>query len=473
MVTLLGLTNVALAQQVSPVFINQETGGQVQLVQAYWNANVDIGGREIKCDHFQFNQDSTTYEPLASYGSPWGFFLTDVAYLHQPIVNMPPYVSVVEHLAASYRNPAWSVRDGAYNGLAPFSYTPWVELVSFNNNTQQSIPSTADANAIRIWYSDEHVNTSIHSVCYALDSEPFIPTGSAEFGNADLIEPVEFTFQFPDAIDAEVELPVIYRKDTGARIEFVRGEWNYNEQLARGSLDCGPFRWAESEQRYIVTDRGGAGIAYLSNFYPHAGNGLVSVTTQKDDAVPPDTGSESIDDFRPSPRLSSDAEWLLELTDTGYNLWHPDSTEADYYMGCFVGGFAPKRLLPVQPENCDYTDAAEYDGWGWNSQAQIPCPPLEESLPTDTSETDSQTVSDSDNEESSTVEEPESNGDTISQSSVDNSDALDDQSSDNSVENSNQNLADDTSVTGGGAMGVLAIFVLFGFSIRRVVKPRW
>ena len=475
------LSGVAISQQESPpVVINQETGEQVPLVRAHWNANVDIGGREIQCDHFELNQGSSTYEPFSFYGSPWGFFLDDSPYFHHPIANMPPFVSVLEHVTASFQRPAWSVLDGVYNGLAPFNYSPFLELVSYDADRQEVI-STTDANAIRIWYGDEYVDASIHSVCYALDNEPFTPTGSTEVGNTDLVEPVESTFQFPDAIAAGVELPVVYRKDTGVRIEFVRGEWNYNEQLAMKDLHCGPFRW--DGRSYVATDRGGSGVAYSSYFYPHIGDGFVRETTQMDDAVPPSTSSRPINAFRPSSRWTPDNEWLMELTDSGYNLWRSGITDADYYMRCLVENFEPKRLLPVQPENCDYTNASEYDGWGWNSEAQIPCPPIEggglavnetggTANPVTETPIGDPNVSDDlgsgSNNSVETSNDPNDQSDPASNAVESNSVENDPQQSNSSGEGSGTNSS--AVESGGGGIGVLVLVGLFCFGFMRVPR---
>lgn len=50
----------------APVFTNQETGQQVELVRTYWDPNNDIAGRYIRCEGFTFDRETAVYEKDAT-----------------------------------------------------------------------------------------------------------------------------------------------------------------------------------------------------------------------------------------------------------------------------------------------------------------------------------------------------------------------------------------------------------------------
>ena len=119
--------SAALAQTANTTPVtNRQTGEQVALVRAYWNANVDIANRTIACDHFVFNEQTLSYEETTSaIGSPQQFFLEPAgAFTHSPLPG-----GTVTGTAATYRRANWAVDDGVYSGIAPLEHSEFIEPV--------------------------------------------------------------------------------------------------------------------------------------------------------------------------------------------------------------------------------------------------------------------------------------------------------------------------------------------------------
>ena len=80
-----------------------------------------------------------------------------------------------------------------------------------------------------------------------------------------------------------------------------------------------------------------------------------------------------------------DSEYFhhFELTNTGYRLWN-DDTEYNECRTALSGTSTRTQAIPIlpigflalDPDNCDYSDAADFDGFGWNQVTMSSCPPL-------------------------------------------------------------------------------------------------
>lgn len=385
------LVPVADAQEAAPVVIDPQTQQQVELTRAYWNANVDIANRPIVCNHLAYNPDTDAYDRNigTSTRTSSGFYRSGngETIIHEPLVrasNGNASRGIIHHSYIPELEPTratWTVENGVYIGNA-FDAQEYLELVNYDPATTE-ITIGASNNAVRVWTQGQvRQGNSIYtvtnySICYALDGMPFIPTGSAELGNNDLPtldELNDFTFQFPQAIDIDATVPVIYRADTGEQVQFSRGEWAYNEQLALSGMHCFAYRWDENYQNYVqVPEFGGLSgrDRWFTTSYPVYFEGsLITTRTywttdyyayQDEELI----SAESFQLFGGNP--------YMELTDYGFNLWQPPNSYSFYR--CQVN--APKRVLPVQPGNCDYSTADQYDGYGWNPVARESCPPLE------------------------------------------------------------------------------------------------
>jgi len=211
-------------------------------------------------------------------------------------------------------------------------------------------------------------------LCYDLDGAPFVPTGSAEIGNTDLLPEQNFTFQLPPSDTPVTEVPEIIRLDTGEAVEFVRAEFDYNEDLKGRGVNCGLFRWNE-QYGYVPASRG-SGAAGTHEFrYAYTGGTEIPFMFGRDDDVLRFSGG-SIDSVLPSSSF-------IEVVEYGYNMWSSQGS----FWGCRVGEvfdvessgepFAPNRILLTPQDSCDYSSADQYGEWGWNPATLESCPPLE------------------------------------------------------------------------------------------------
>lgn len=350
LVALLAVTTAlptANAQQAMPVVVNQQTGAQVELTRAYWNANVDIADRSIKCDHHRFNAESATYE-----------FIYAREYLHAPMLTTPAVSYVIADIGI-FEYASWTVQDGVYSGDVNFDSGGYLELVNYGPSTGVTTQASNN-NAIRVWHS-----SSIYSVCFDQSGADFIPTGSADIGNTNLVvldELDDFSFQFPPPHDHDV--PAIYRD--GERVSFVRGEWDYNNQLANNNVACEeilpPYNGIGSSETPIRVSQD-----YLAYF---GGDSVYFHYTYSD--------FDSTDRFTDS-RSTSDVDLgglgfpnrYMELTETGFNLYVSESR----YFSCTAP--EPKSVVALIPDSCDYSTADQFDGWGWNDATGQSCAPAE------------------------------------------------------------------------------------------------
>jgi len=364
-IALLALTatsTTAGAQQSLAVVVNQQTGEQVELTRAYWNANVDIADRSIKCNHFQFDAESAVYEPLTGIGNPMGFYLgpNDV-FVHAPLLSTGGRNYVTHNDLQPFTVASWTVEDGIYSGIAPFDSHEYLEFLNYDAGSGLT-NQASNNNAVRVWHTQ--ISPSTYSVCFDQSGQSFIPTGSPNIGNTNLVDLdglEDFTFQFPPPLDANSEVPVVFR--AGEKVTFLRGEWEYNEQLATETVRCLEAGAASDVPPLSSTDTyftylGGDSVYAYSTF----NNGF--------DRFFPNTYSSTKGNVNLASRLNFDSDRYMELTETGFNLY----VSSTRFFTCIAP--TPKRVLALMPDSCDYTTADQFDGWGWNPITQQGCPPV-------------------------------------------------------------------------------------------------
>jgi len=361
LLALTGTSTTVGAQQSMPVVVNQQTGEQVELTRAYWNANVDIAERSIKCDHFQFNGESAFYEPLTGFGHPGSFYIfEDDVFVHAPLLDTQEGNYVTHDVRAGFRFASWNVQDGIYSGVTPFDSHEYLEFVNYDTGSGLT-NQASNNNAIRVWHRSTDISPSTYSVCFDQSGESFLPTGSADIGNTNLLvldELADFSVQFPRPLDANSEVPVVYRD--GEKVTFVRGEWDYNEQLATETVRC-----LEAQTGGPPLFSSDAHLAYLGgdSVYAH-----VAVRNDLEDRLY--TNSSSISNVNLVSMLNFGSDRYMELTETGFNLY----VTSTRFFNCTAP--APKRVLALMPDSCDYSTADQFDDWGWNPITQQACPPL-------------------------------------------------------------------------------------------------
>ena len=137
----------------APEFTNLETREFINLTRAYWNAPVDIYNKTISCVAHRFSSDTGTY---VADNDPSRETHYTFHYTHLPLTTSAPYTGSLrsEHIVSpgpdndsfeTYYNETfvtWSMDNGIYTGGAPFTESPYVEIVM--------VPST-NRKAIKTW----------------------------------------------------------------------------------------------------------------------------------------------------------------------------------------------------------------------------------------------------------------------------------------------------------------------------------
>lgn len=210
---LLAFAATSIHAQTPPIVINPETGNEVNLTRAYWNANVDIANRTLTCE--------------------WVHSRSALTYDHNPLPASTPSINnaLVFRDGLQSNRPwglfdlsrAWGVSDGIYSGPMPLHLSPFVEEIAYKSDS---------INAVRVW------NDRFGSfICFDASGQPLLPTGFAGTGNTNLVDPEDITFEFPEAPSAGTVIPELYSLSTGEKIELVRGVWNYSD-IANHLVAC-------------------------------------------------------------------------------------------------------------------------------------------------------------------------------------------------------------------------------------------
>jgi hypothetical protein len=468
---LLLLTFTSTQAQEAPVIVNSQTGTQVNLVRAYWDPNIDIANRVMQCDFFAFNEETLVYEErpdFVPYAPVFPWFRSS-PYYHLPLPEFPAQVNsafigteAIDRAGAYL--PLWSMTNGVYDGIAPLVASEFVELVAHLSDT---------INAVRVWHS-----TAQYHVCYDPDGEPMVPTGQPGV-SPQLNEPVDDLIVTFGNLGNHSDAPVLIDRETGLTIEFTTGRWNYNRDIALRRFGCASFRWDDTEGRYLFETWPDNSNTHW--YHPYNGGDSVLVSYRGSDGDLGSTTKHLIEDdsvhwFAPFDRR------YLELTDseTGFEFRHWGETN-DSFRGCSVAlidgqsaetKFGPSLPLQSNEETstdngdattvnnaCDYTDAEDYDGWGWNSATMTSCPPQ-----TDDLSVDEPTGTDSEVESANNAQSSDDNLDQLN-SAQDNSVSVD------TIAGSNESPADteldlsveSTSKTGGGSIWLPLLMLTVAF----------
>lgn len=371
----------ASAQEAPPEIINQETGSQVNVIRAYWNANVDIANRRIQCDYYEFNQDAAAYKQTSD-GHLYWIPREGTEFFHNPLTEGGGGSTIDHAYLAEYYTDLWNVKDGNYSGFAPLANSPFVEMVGYSA-TGNASDIAVEANAVRVWLTSDVFPAlgsaaPAYHLCYDVDGASFLPTGSVDTGNTDLLPEQNFTFQLPPAGTPVTETPEIIRLDTGEPVEFVRAEFDYNGDLKGKRINCGSFSWNEESVSYRAVSRGNGSGRYYTFNHSYIGGETISFTSAPDDLAEK-SRSAAIETFLDSSLFNAS---FIEIVDAGYNIWSGSSGLG--FQGCRIiesfevtnpQPFAPNRIVLTANGSCDYSDADLYDGWGWNAATQQGCPP--------------------------------------------------------------------------------------------------
>jgi len=216
-----------------PSIVNKESNQSVELVRAYWDANKDIAGKNLKCEEYQWNEDEQRYALTESYQR-----------YHYPLPNEKPWIYAWTKSAqttypsggtAEDETLLWTVVDGVLNDLlyfynnSPSKY--WVELISVNGGTNNATRWWTD------WYWTDY-NANSYYQCTNPETNRFVPTGTPGVSsNTPSGISTESRIFTTTAEERSSNLSGIYSAD-GTRATMTRGgEWDI-QALAYKSIQC-------------------------------------------------------------------------------------------------------------------------------------------------------------------------------------------------------------------------------------------
>ena len=435
----------------APSIVNKETNESVQLLRAYWDANVDLAGRNLECEVFIWNENDQRYILEESYQR-----------YHYPLPSEKPWIyawTKSNRVWHTYERRLddetllWTVVDGVLNELLTFwrnePHMYWVELISVNGGTD---------NATRWWSNAYRSNYSADGYFQCTDpaTNQFVPTGApgvpSNAPSGVSTEPKRFV---TIAEERESNQSGFYTSD-GLRATMTRGgAWDIQE-LAYKPIHCPSYleNYYDSQQpnqfywRYddpadfylmflppradtpntgfvaIHTPHWGGEHATASAWTINADNSIdhgyvfgeqdwfvLATTPEGDDALHYWEGglrtctmSRTMMDTPYTTRTLTAVERGAFLDKTNVDTSH--CTLAEEARDLRVSGHTtciiesePTDSENAESENsgtCDYTNADLYDGWGWNSTTQQSCAPADADS-TDRDEANGDTSSQNDN----------------------------------------------------------------------------
>ncbi len=387
---------VTSASTPAPVFNNRQTGNQVELVRAYWDGNTDLADRVVQCDLYYYDSSYQEYrtenfpfragaginnQVFPSYRfhhlslppeSPYLGWIADVSYVDNGEVISTPLAT----------EPHWTTDDGRYIGPTVLQ-APYLELITRNNGARavRAWVTSRQDTALNLQDSGNRVRRDGFFECYDISGRDLQPTGIVGGGTTSPRVLSDLVFA-TEASSSQSDPSEIENLETGYPVTLKQAYWNYNRDLAGKTASCKlhvhqsivngpqeymavynpnflfPFHFANSGNR-----------VHYSRFYEFENSrreiGQSFVINNGELSGPDATRT------RNSGLLSSP---YVEEISGGVRFW----LSSNQYTECL--GIRPTGAAPTVVDNnqCDYSNAAQFDGWGWNPVTRQSCAPLVE-----------------------------------------------------------------------------------------------
>jgi len=367
-----------------PVAINKELGTAVELTRVYWDGNADIANRTIQCDSHIFISTEQKYIAQESYYLE-GRDVNIVAKLsikHLPLSPEAPnsgwmlFNATEQSPAGAAFDPNWSVEDGIYKGSV--LQNPYLELIVRPDG----------AKGVRNWsgafaggYSSnrwaETDSNNDYYECWDQSGADLTPTGTfGILGSQATLSNLEFTVESETEDNPDEIIDVA----TGEPRPLVKAYWNYNRDLA-GGVTCGLGHYSGNIDVEDVGYYRGMNYSFPHHF-TNSGNTLFYRTDLFPDYIQ-STGSFEVTDDAVVRRFI--ASEYVELADGKVRSWHDSS----HFTECNVTptGSAQQQSPTQNTDDCNYSNADIFNGWGWDPVSRKSCPPLQ-NQPDTTTETD-------------------------------------------------------------------------------------
>jgi len=412
-----------------PEYINSRTGEPAQLIRAFWDGNADLIGRDIVCQKFSSSGETGFFFEFRWFrflaiptGSTAGFYYsadtqaeltpdpTEVPFLWDWSVDYGRLESnskieiSVEHFPGavpgfpSFFNSSQSFSgDNAYSYVEPFINSDGVQAIRFyeTEGILQNVP---------IDYTE----------CSDGSGQPFGPSGSPNSAATAVPSPyIETPLLFTGTQEPK---PVVVNRETGLEVNFETGIWDAQADFVDRTLTCTSYFYDEGINGYN-TGFNGAGI-FVSHYEPRV-TGFSEVKGARVDLF---EGRYFYGEWSVDGDQGPASQWYEPVTNSagteGVRYWiggPSDIERSNRYQECYARDrngpvssrpnsintatevnevdpvevsaddtnidealpIANEDTLPVVTDNCDYTDAADFDGWGFDSITMTSCPPID------------------------------------------------------------------------------------------------
>lgn len=201
--------------------------------------------------------------------------------------------------------------------------------------------------------------------------------------------------------------PVIVNRENGTQVQLETGTWDAFTDLFGPAIECREFRWFNDELGYINSFTRDVTAYYRAPHELGSSSGITETLFEGRTFFGTWNISDNAleTDFSNTKQLFANSMWHERILKTGFDVnffpggfkegvryWGEpglsDFERGSYYIDCYYDGFE----VSLRPEtnsvadNCDYTDAAPHDGWGWNPVTMQSCAPLNEITPITTTQ---------------------------------------------------------------------------------------
>ena len=370
-----------------PEITNIETGEDVNLLRAYW-LEVDLVDKEFVCQFYYESINGNGYTPYdwtltyrhLNWGSDSDVFVGRVIEeFYDPSTGRTDVTT----------DELWSLDNGYYNGPSPLGRSRYVEFVDGENQNTNEVQiwsygrgdefvqcKTVDRNDF-LWPNVFQPTTNITDLYHVqcVDSDPvgdgygWDGFGSCQMGQTEL----DYRYVTPEYVGAA---PLNgntndNNTDNGTGQDgcdysnaILYNGWGWNSTTRESCPPRDSNQNDDNSDDGNMADQGGCDYSSASQ---HGGWGWNNTTRE---SCPPlgaiDDNSTPVgdDDTRPDDNSSS------LCVDTDGDGWGWDGTQS-----CRVGEDSNNNNNTTGADSCDYSDSAQYNGWGWDPVARESCPP--------------------------------------------------------------------------------------------------
>lgn len=377
---------ITSASEPAPVFTNLETGNQVDLIRAYWDGNTDLANKIVQCDLYYYDSYWREYrrEPVPfrsgadlnnqvfpSYrfqhlslppAEPYLGWIADVSYVENGTVTATPFAVT----------PHWTTDDGRYVGPTVLQ-SPYIERVTLDDGSRalRTWHRARQDTGLNLQFSGNRVRNEGYFECRDISGRDLEPTGIVGGGTSSPVQLSDLVFSTEPG-SLQQDLQSITNRETGESVQLQKAYWDYNNDLAGKTVTCEAFGhdaydsyftlgiFEQYEFPYHFTNSGNRIHYRESEINMQNSSFLVENGVLKD----PNGGA-----FGFSTLFASDHVELLGNSQVRFWTSSNDFSEC---TGVVPTGSAP---VIVDRNQCDYSGADNFNGWGWNPVTRQSCPP--------------------------------------------------------------------------------------------------